>query len=87
MKEKVAVLVVAFAVLGCFCLAYAQQRTQVIPRIGFIFSTGTPESPQPWFNAFRVGLLDPRTGQPAIKLANKGLQPDGWYDLGTIQVQ
>lgn len=36
---------------------------------------------------FRVGLLDPRSGRPAIKLAIEGRQPDGWYDLGTIQVQ
>jgi Domain of unknown function (DUF4832)/Beta-galactosidase len=36
---------------------------------------------------FRVGLLDPRTGRPAIKLAIEGRQPDGWYDLGTIRVQ
>ena len=36
---------------------------------------------------FRVGLLNPRTGLPAIKLANEGRQPDGWYDMGTIQVR
>ena len=46
-----------------------------------------PETLTPGEYHFRVGLLDPRTGQPAIKLANEGLQPDGWYDLGSIQVQ
>lgn len=35
----------------------------------------------------RVALLDPRTLEPAIKLAIKGLQPDGWYDLGAITVE
>jgi hypothetical protein len=35
----------------------------------------------------RVALLDPRTGQPAIKLAIKGRQADGWYDVGTIMVE
>jgi hypothetical protein len=35
---------------------------------------------------FRVALLDPRTRQPAIKLAIEGLQPDGWYTLGKITV-
>ena len=35
----------------------------------------------------RVALLDPRTGQPAIKLANEGLQPDGWYEFGGITVR
>lgn len=36
---------------------------------------------------FRIALLDPRTGQPAIRLANEGRQPDGWYDLGPIEVR
>jgi hypothetical protein len=36
---------------------------------------------------FRVGLLDSRTGLPAIQLAIEGRQPDGWYDLGSIEVQ
>jgi Domain of unknown function (DUF4832)/Beta-galactosidase len=36
---------------------------------------------------FRVGMLDPHTGLPAIKLAIEGRQADGWYDLGTIQVR
>ena len=35
----------------------------------------------------RVGLLDPRSGEPAIRLAIEGRQPDGWYDLGTLEVQ
>jgi len=36
---------------------------------------------------FRIALLDPRTSRPAIKLAIEGLQPDGWYDLGAIQLE
>jgi hypothetical protein len=35
----------------------------------------------------RIGLLDPRTGQPAIKLAIEGLEADGWYDLAPIEVR
>jgi hypothetical protein len=35
----------------------------------------------------RFGLLDPRSGQPAIRLAIEGRQPDGWYDVGSIQVE
>ncbi|HET7212197.1 MAG TPA: DUF4832 domain-containing protein [Terriglobia bacterium] len=46
-----------------------------------------PETLKPGEYHFRVGLLDPRTEQPAIKLAIEGRQPDGWYDLGTIGVQ
>jgi ABC-type uncharacterized transport system substrate-binding protein len=38
--------------------AAAQQPTKAIPRIGFIFSTGTPETPSPLFESFRLGLND-----------------------------
>lgn len=34
----------------------------------------------------RVGLLDPFTGKPAIKLAVKGRTEDNWHDVGAIQV-
>ncbi len=34
-----------------------------------------------------VALLDPMTGKPAIRLAIAGRQPDGWYDIGEIQVR
>jgi hypothetical protein len=46
-----------------------------------------PESLKPGSYRLRVALLDPRTGQPAIKLAIEGLQSDGWYDLAPIEVQ
>jgi len=46
-----------------------------------------PESLKPGEYHFRVGLLDPRTERPAINLAIEGRQPNGWYDLGVIQVQ
>jgi Domain of unknown function (DUF4832) len=46
-----------------------------------------PERLMPGEYQFRLGLLDPRSGRPAIKLAIKGRQPDGWYDLGKIQIQ
>lgn len=35
----------------------------------------------------RVAMLDPRTLEPAIRLAIEGRQPDGWYDLGEIEVR
>ena len=35
----------------------------------------------------RIALLHPRTREPAIQLAIQGRQPDGWYDLGEIQVR
>jgi hypothetical protein len=46
-----------------------------------------PETLPPGDYRVRVALLDPRTGQPAIKLANEGLQPDGWYEFGGITVR
>jgi hypothetical protein len=46
-----------------------------------------PERLKPGSYRLRVALLDPRTGQPAIKLAIEGLEPDGWYDLAPIEVR
>ena len=46
-----------------------------------------PQSLKPGNYHLRVGMLDPRTGQPAVRLAIEGRQPDGWYDVGTIQVR
>jgi len=45
-----------------------------------------PASLKPGSYRLRVGMLDPRTGQPAIRLAIEGRQPDGWYDVGSIEV-
>jgi putative ABC transport system substrate-binding protein len=58
MKKKVAVSVIIAIILADFCLAEAQQTTKAIPRIGFISSTGTAETPSPLFEAFRLGLRD-----------------------------
>jgi len=46
-----------------------------------------PEGLPPGAYRLRVGLLDPRTGQPAIRLAIEGRQPEGWHDVGAIQIQ
>lgn len=35
----------------------------------------------------QLALLDPATGNPAIKLAIAGVQPDGWYPMGRIRVK
>jgi hypothetical protein len=45
-----------------------------------------PEGVKPGAHRLQMALLSPRTGQPAIRLANAGRQPDGWYDLGTIEI-
>jgi Domain of unknown function (DUF4832)/Beta-galactosidase len=35
----------------------------------------------------RIAMLDPRTGNPAIRFANEGRQDDGWYSVGSLTVQ
>jgi hypothetical protein len=45
-----------------------------------------PESLFPGNYHFRVALLDPNTGKPAIRLAIEGQEPDGWTDLGEIEI-
>jgi len=50
-------------------------------------SVYVPQNLKPGSYHLRVGMLDPRTGQPAIRLAIESRQPDGWYDVGTIQVR
>jgi hypothetical protein len=46
-----------------------------------------PETLAPGKYRFQVGILAPRTGQPAIRLAIAGRLADGWYDLGEIAVK
>ena len=41
----------------------------------------------PGIYRFRVALLDPETNKPAVSLAIKGRRADGWYDLGSLQLQ
>ena len=46
-----------------------------------------PDNLAPGTYKFRVAMLDPRTGIPAIKLGNEGLQSDGWYAMGALTVK
>jgi hypothetical protein len=45
-----------------------------------------PHSLKPGNYRLQAALLSPRTAEPAIDLAIMGRQPDGWYDLGEIEV-
>jgi len=45
-----------------------------------------PADLTPGTYSVRIGLLDPNTGKPAIQLAMEGRQPDGWYEMGAIQI-
>ena len=40
----------------------------------------------PGVYSLRVGLLCPHTKRPAIRLANAGLEEDGWYALSTVRI-
>jgi len=46
-----------------------------------------PATLKPGDYRLRVALLDPRSEQPAIRLAIEGRQDDGWYDVGAISVE
>jgi hypothetical protein len=50
-------------------------------------SLSIPQDLPPGTYHFRVALLDPRTSQPAVLLAIKGRQPDGWYDFGSVALK
>jgi hypothetical protein len=45
-----------------------------------------PATVKPGTHRVQVGLLSPRTGKPAIRLAIEGRQTDGWYDVGSIEI-
>jgi hypothetical protein len=46
-----------------------------------------PETLAPGEYRVRLAVLDPRTGQPAVRLAIEGRDDDGWYGLGTLHVR
>jgi hypothetical protein len=46
-----------------------------------------PETLAPGEYQVRIALLDPRTLEPAIRLAVEGRQPDGWYDVGALTLR
>ncbi len=45
-----------------------------------------PDTLTPGDYRVRAALLDPRTLQPAVRLAIEGRDPDGWYGLGTLTI-
>ncbi len=50
-------------------------------------TVAVPRDLAPGHYPVRVGLLDPATRKPAIRLAIDGRQPDGWYQVGEITVE
>jgi hypothetical protein len=45
-----------------------------------------PETVKPGTRRLQVAILSSRTDHPAIRLAIEGRQPDGWYDVGSIDI-
>ena len=45
-----------------------------------------PDTLKPGDYRLRLTILDPRTNQPAVRLAIKGREADGWYDMGVITI-
>jgi hypothetical protein len=50
-------------------------------------SVYVPDTLSPGEYELRLALLDPRTLQPAVRLAIEGREADGWYRLGTLTVR
>jgi hypothetical protein len=46
-----------------------------------------PANLAPGSYKFRVAMLDPRTGLPAIRFAIQGRRSDGWYDMGSLSIE
>jgi hypothetical protein len=46
-----------------------------------------PDNLSPGTYHVRIALLDPRRDKPAIRLAIQGRQPDGWYDMGQMELK
>ena len=46
-----------------------------------------PESASPGRCQLAIGLVDPATRQPAVRLAIAGRDPQGWYPLSELDLQ
>ena len=77
----------AFAIDGAVLRTGADLRKWLPGDQVFDGALYVPETLPPGSHKIRVAILDPRTGQPAIRLAIQGRQPDGWYDLGAIETR
>jgi hypothetical protein len=45
-----------------------------------------PDTLRPGTYKLRLALLDPETNRPAVRLAIKGREGDGWYNMGAITI-
>ena len=57
MKKKITILTLC-AMLPALCFPAAAQQPKKVPRIGYVSSTGDPNTPGPQVEGFRQGLRD-----------------------------
>jgi hypothetical protein len=55
--------------------------------IVFNSSVPMPADVTPGQYELQIGVIDPETGKPNVKLAIAGIDPEGWYNLGSITVR
>jgi hypothetical protein len=73
---------------GCAAIRTDADLRKWLPGDGvFDGSVYVPETLKPGRYRVYVGLLDPRSAQPAIRLAIEGRQSHGWYGRGEIAVE
>jgi putative tryptophan/tyrosine transport system substrate-binding protein len=58
MRARIIARLLGTIILASFNSADGQQTTKDVPRVGFISSAGTPGTPSPLFESFRLGLRD-----------------------------
>ena len=49
-------------------------------------SVTLPADLRPGLYELSIGIVDPATGQPKVKLAIAGVTAEGWYPLGKIEI-
>ena len=65
----------------------ADIRTWLPGDIVFNNSIAIPDDVTPGEYELQIGVVDPETGKPNLKLAIAGIDPDGWYNLGSIAIR
>jgi hypothetical protein len=46
-----------------------------------------PSDTPPGQYDLQIGIIDPKSRKPKVQLAISGKQPDGWYNLGKVEIR